>query len=137
MTRPSLRSLLLAVPACLCLAGAHAADVTVTWLPSRPGDGVVGYVLYYGTTSRYEPGFAEYDHGMDVGNRSSHRLALSAPPEEYFFAVATYNQAGFESDYSNELVAGQAVPPPPNPDTPPAAGSGGGGGGCFVETVGW
>lgn len=68
----------------------------VLWAPNPPEDGVVGYKLCHGTQPRvYEC--------LDVGNTTSQRIVIPYNSPLYF-AVISYDSAGYQSDYSPEYV---------------------------------
>lgn len=79
---------------------AVAGLVTLAWDPSSPD--VAGYRLYYGTTSRLSSG--TYSDSIDVGNSTSRTVSDLIFGNTYFFAVTAYNEAGLESDFSEEIV---------------------------------
>jgi hypothetical protein len=87
-----------------CLAGilfsvqpAIAATVTLAWDPNPESD-VVGYRLYYGTTSR------AYPNVTDVGKVTTSSVSGLVSGTTYFFAVTAYNSAALESAYSAEIT---------------------------------
>lgn len=91
----------------LCLPLIAAADrtvvdVTVTWAPNPPEDQIAGYVLCYGPISRSVPGFARYETELDVGAATEYAVALPADVPRWYFAVISYDAAGYESEYSPE-----------------------------------
>lgn len=66
-------------------------------------DGVVGYRVYYGLSSRV------YDNHSDVPNPGSetvtYQLSNLAKGQTYFVAVTAHDPAFNESDFSNEVSA--------------------------------
>jgi len=68
--------------------------VTVQWSPNSEAD-LAGYKLYVGTAS------GQYSQAIDVGNVTTHSLALSKNTT-YFFAVSAYDASGHESERSSE-----------------------------------
>jgi hypothetical protein len=71
-------------------------SVTLAWNPSASAD-VVGYKIYYGTSS----GSAQ--QALDVGNVTTATVSNLDEASTYFFAVTAYNNAGLESQRSNEV----------------------------------
>jgi len=80
-------------------------SVTLEWVPpeantdgSYAGD-LAGYVLYWGT----EPG--TYDRQVRIDSVGLTAYVLdSLRPATYYFSATAFNVAGFESDFSNEVV---------------------------------
>ncbi len=68
--------------------------VTVQWSPNSEAD-LAGYKLYVGTAS------GQYSQIIDVGNVTTHSLALSKGTT-YFFTVSAYDASGHESERSSE-----------------------------------
>jgi len=60
-------------------------------------DGVAGYYLYYGPES------GMYDVSIDVGPQETVTLSNLLAEQPYYFAVTAYDDAGNESDFSNEV----------------------------------
>jgi uncharacterized protein YxeA len=83
---------------------ALAADVTLQWDPNSEPD-LAGYKIYYGTASR------TYGGPIDVGNVTQHTVRDLEPGIKYFFAATAYNEDGYESDYSNEVMWGVPTAP--------------------------
>jgi hypothetical protein len=76
----------------------HGRDVTLLWDPgSRPD--ITGYKLHYGTTPR------NYTTTVDVGKVTSFTLR-DLEQRTYYFAATSYNAAGRESGFSNEVFVG-------------------------------
>ena len=75
-------------------AYAQGPVVTLAWDPVPNG---AGYVVYYGKTSH------RYSSSVDVGNRTSF---VFTPPTSgrYFFAVLTYDSAGYQGELSAEVT---------------------------------
>ena len=73
-----------------------AWDVPTTYNDGTPATGMVGFKIYYGTSSRM------YTHIIDVKNMSSHTIN-SLFHGTYYFAITAYDSSGIESDYSTEL----------------------------------
>ncbi len=108
-TTTALRRALVAATAfiaALCSVASWAAQLTLAWDPSPDGT-VVGYYVYYGTSSR------NYPNRVDVGNATSRTVQNLTAGQTYFFAVTAYNAARAESGYSNEVSAAIPAPPPP------------------------
>jgi Asp-tRNA(Asn)/Glu-tRNA(Gln) amidotransferase A subunit family amidase len=76
-------------------------SIRLAWDPSE-GTALAGYKVYWGHSSR------NYIYSLDVGMDTSAMIAGLTRSNDYFFAVVSYNDSGFESDYSNEvfLLAG-------------------------------
>jgi len=91
---------LLLILASLFLFTQHACcgAVTLAWDPNSPSEGIAGYRLYYGTESR------SYTGMIDITNGTLKKVSKLAKGYHYYFAVTAYNEAGQESDYSEELV---------------------------------
>jgi len=79
-----------------------AQSVTLAWNPSS-GSSVVGYRVYYGTSS------GTYTTSVDVGNNTTVTLSNLTAGATYYFVVKAYDSGGLESVASNEasgLVTG-------------------------------
>ena len=76
---------------------AIAAEVKLAW-DSSVGQEVIGYNIYYGTSSR------NYDAVVDAGNNTSFTVFDLAEHQTYHFAVTAYDLQGNESSFSDELV---------------------------------
>ncbi len=78
-----------------------AGTATLAWTaPAENVDDTLltdlqGYKVYYGNTA------GQYDHVVDVGKVTAWKFE-NLPAGNYFFVVRAYNQAGVESDLSNE-----------------------------------
>jgi hypothetical protein len=73
-------------------------SVSLAWNPS-PDTNVVGYVLYYGTSS------SNYTTRVDMGTNTSATInGLKNPGANYFFAATAYNSSQLESVPSNEAT---------------------------------
>ena len=83
---------------------ASAAPVAVQWAANPPEDGVVGYILCYGNTSRSAGGFTSYTTEVDVGNVTTTTIDLANPDLTWYLAVISYDAAGYRSSYSPEYV---------------------------------
>ena len=84
---------------------ALAWPVNLTWDPNPPQDIVTGYIVYYGTVSRFDPIFTAYAGQVDAGNVTTYTIDLPAGSPTYYVSAVAYNQYGSRSDYSNEIVA--------------------------------
>ena len=84
---------------------ALAWPVNLTWDPNAPEDLVTGYIIYYGTVSRFDPMFTAYAGQVDAGNVTTFTIDLPAGSQTYYVCAVAYNQYGSRSDYSNEVVA--------------------------------
>src|SRR3989441_2919968 len=78
------------------ITSSSAAQVTLAWDPNTDPD-LVGYKLYYGTSSR------SYQFSVDVGNVTSYRIAGLLEGQIYYLATTAYNVRGIESYFSNEV----------------------------------
>lgn len=80
-----------------------ASKVEVRW---HTVPGVAGYVVHWGGASR------DYTGALDVGSpapAADESLAIAVevgPPGVYYFAVTCYDDARYESAYSNEISLG-------------------------------
>jgi hypothetical protein len=77
---------------------AYCGAVTLAWDPNSPSEGIAGYRLYYGTESR------SYTGVIDITSGTLKKVSKLAKGYHYYFAVTAYNEAGQESDFSEELV---------------------------------
>ncbi len=82
----------------------HAGQATLMWDPPEISTDVTGYVVDYGTAS------GTYTQGVNVGNITSYTLGNLSDGQTYYFAVAAYNSAGAESEYSNEVSKTMDIP---------------------------
>jgi hypothetical protein len=96
-----------------------ADQITLAWDPNLEPD-VAGYILYYGTQSRY------YDYDVDVGDYTSITISGLVEDVIYYFAVTAYDVEGNESDFSAEITYPKSVP---------VGDTSGGGGGCYISTA--
>lgn len=89
-----------------------AETCSFLWISAPVEENVLGYRLYYGTTSRYDLDFVYYDRVIDIGNVTSY--TVSDLDEElasiWYFAITAYNQYD-ESDYSDELSCDISLQP--------------------------
>jgi fibronectin type 3 domain-containing protein len=79
----------------VCPQKAQAGQATLAWDASSPA-GVIGYKLYYGTSS------GNYSQSIDVGNSTSYTVSNLTDGQTYYFAAKAYDSAGNLSGYSNE-----------------------------------
>jgi hypothetical protein len=87
---------------------AAAGDVTLLWDPSTEPE-LAGYQVCYGTSSR------QYTTVVNVGNVTTYTVSGLAVGT-YYFSARTYDSAGLQSDYSNEVttvVSGSSDTTPP------------------------
>ena len=73
-----------------------APSVTLAW-NSSPDPTLVGYQLYYGTSSR------NYSNIVPVGTGASATVSGLTPGVTYYFSVTSVNELGMESGYSDEI----------------------------------
>ena len=78
-------------------ASASAREVTLSWDANNEPD-LEHYVVYWGTI----PGDYSYNSG-DIGLATDFSVDLPDDGLTYFFAVTAVDEAGLESDYSNEV----------------------------------
>jgi len=70
--------------------------IKLSWNPPQPETGIVGYKVYYGTSS------GTYTSSINVGMTPSYTLSGLAPGTYYFTVTAIYAPGNEESIYSNE-----------------------------------
>ena len=82
---------------------ALAARIKLAWDPNTEPD-VVGYKVYFGTSSR------NYGPPIDVQYVTVYALKSLTKGQRYYIAVTAYDSSGYESGFSNEVsgVAEQA-----------------------------
>src|SRR6516165_4972693 len=74
-----------------------AQSLTLAW-DSSADTNVVGYRVYYGSTTR------SYTNSVDVGNATSATISGLQDGSTHYFAATAYNNIGLESAYSSELT---------------------------------
>jgi len=76
------------------------------WDPS-PDESVIGYKIYFGHES------GRYTSVVDVGNVKQARIDLGelSNNRTWFIAATSYDDAGLESDFSNEVKVEEARGP--------------------------
>jgi hypothetical protein len=109
---------------------AYATGVRISWQENTESN-VAGYKVYYGNAAS-----RNYDNVIDVGDITAVEIG-DLENTTYYFAITAYNDAGEESDYSEEIVAtlapnGQGTVLPGGNTPGAVSSSGGGGGGCFL-----
>ena len=72
-------------------------QVTLGWDSNMEVD-LEGYKLYYG----FESG--NYSYTIDVGYQTIYTITNLQIGETYYFSVTAYNNIGYESSYSNEVL---------------------------------
>ena len=87
-----------------CAAVVHAQSVTLSW-DASPARDVVGYRIYFGTSSR------NYTCVTNVGLALKQVVTLPHSGR-WFFAATAVDANGCESDFSNEVMW-EARPAPP------------------------
>lgn len=78
------------------LSNSGGQQVSLAWGAS-PDPSVVGYYLYYGTTSGL------YPNKIDVGTNLSFAVTDLAAGETYYFSATSHNATGVESEYVPEV----------------------------------
>ena len=107
-----------------CPSLACAVQITLAWDSNDEPD-VEGYIVYYGTQSRY------YDYDVDVGHYNSVTISGLVEDVMYYMAVTAYDSEGNESDFSTEITY-----PVTSPISVSGGSSGGSGGGsCFITAA--
>jgi hypothetical protein len=76
--------------------GPSAQQVTLGWNPSSDPT-VVGYTLYYGTSS------GVYPNKIDVSTNTTFTLTGLVPGSTTYMNITSYNAAGMESSYVPEV----------------------------------
>lgn len=104
-----LRVFLLAAWVLLGFPRAYATDVTLAWDPPTVTSNLVGYVVYYGTTS------GSYSGSTNVGNVTTATVQGLTPSTTYYFAASSVDNRGYISDYSTEI---SYLTPDPVPTLP-------------------
>lgn len=77
--------------------GAGAVSITLQWDPS-PSSNVVGYAVYYGTSS------ASYTARVDAGGQTTVSINDLIESTTYYFVAVAYTDYGVESLPSSELA---------------------------------
>jgi hypothetical protein len=97
----------------LVFAGRGVAEtVTLAWDPNPVAENVTGYILYYGSTSRFDAGFVDYDFELNVQNVTEYPVEIPDLAVDCYFAVVAYTgsfASGLRSDYSDEVVKTASV----------------------------
>jgi uncharacterized membrane protein YgcG len=113
---------------------AHAATVMVSWSENSKSD-LVGYRVYYGTSSR------SYESILDVGNFTSVEIGSLTPGATYYISVTAYDDSGNESEHSEEVQvtipaesSNLLSPGSASESGGASGGDSGGGGSCFIST---
>lgn len=76
----------------------YAGGINLTWTAPTSGPVPSGYYIYYGTASR------QYGPAIDAGNNLKYTLN-NLNPGTYYIAAKSYDTAGNQSIYSNEVTA--------------------------------
>lgn len=93
---------------------AFGREVTLTWEANSEPD-LSHYVVYWGVTSRVYT-----VNSGNIGLVTVHKVTLPNDGKIYYFAVTAVDEAGLESDYSNEVNTGEVAGPKLRPElTPP------------------
>jgi fibronectin type 3 domain-containing protein len=93
----AMRSLIALILLSCLLPMAFCAEVSLAWDPSASPD-VSGYKVYVGQAPR------TYSGPITIPNQTTYTVTGLAPGA-YYFAVTATNDAGEESDFSNEVAA--------------------------------
>lgn len=102
---------LMLVPMC-----SHAGETTLTWTPptenedGTPLTDLAGFKIYYGTEA------GSYPNTIDINDPAITTYVVeNLAAGDWRFVATAYNEAGIESQYSNEVVKSivDAVPLPP------------------------
>ncbi len=75
-----------------------AVETEITWSANSESD-LAGYKLYIGKAPR------QYTQVIDVGKQPGYTFSLTETGVTYYFAVTAYDNAGNQSDYSEEVTA--------------------------------
>jgi len=73
------------------------AEVALEWDPNNEPN-LAGYRIYYGIES------GNYSRVLDVGNNNISTISNLAHGVTYYFAATAYNEMGYESGFSMEIV---------------------------------
>ena len=77
-----------------------AAEVTLEWDSNPDSEGVVGYIVYYGYSSRDDE---NYEFKINTGNQTTCTIPDLKSGQACFCAVTAYNDDGHESNFSDEF----------------------------------
>ena len=81
----------------LFVSSAVARDITLTWDPNNEPD-LSHYIVYWGLTS------GDYtENSGNIGLETEYSVEIPDDGQIYYFAVTAVDEAGLESDYSNEV----------------------------------
>jgi len=87
-------------------------EITLTWDPNSEPD-LSHYIVYWGTAS------GNYtSNSGNIGLVTEHSVTIPDDGKVYYFAVTAVDDAGLESDYSNEVftapgTSSETLPIPP------------------------
>ena len=86
-----------------------ATDVSFRWTANTEPD-LAGYKLYRGTASG-----GPYSHIMDIPKSNIECTDAGVADGTYFWVLTAFDEAGFESGYSNEVTTSldSSAPAPP------------------------
>jgi hypothetical protein len=79
-------------------------SVTLAWDGSPGSDGIAGYRIHYGTSSRNYSGRISVENAT-LGSVSGLQIGVT-----YYFAVTAYDVNGYESDFSEEVTYTPQLP---------------------------
>ena len=94
---------------------------TVAWDPNPPEERVVGYTVFWGTTSKSSPNFTSYTNSVQVLNGATSYTFPNGTftiGNKYYIAVDAFNGYGLHSDYSEEIVVDLTLPEYRKPTSP-------------------
>jgi hypothetical protein len=105
----------------------HAMDITLQWSPNSEPD-VAGYKVYYREQNQ------SYNYNVPYWESIEPTCTIYDLDIEktYYFVVRAFDNDGFTSDNSNEVMLREGTPVN---SVDNEVGSGGGGGGCFIATA--
>jgi hypothetical protein len=104
---------------------ASAGEAILSWNPNPPSDGVMGYNIYYRTST------GSYGPPINAGNVVTYTVTGLTEGLTYYFALTAYD--GFNNESGKSLEQSKFIPVAGGGG---GGGSGGGGGGCGrIQTI--
>jgi hypothetical protein len=104
LAKQAILSLFAAALVLLLIASpAHSESIILSWTPpvnrvdSTPLTNLSGIKIYWGSST------GNYDHTLDVGNRTNATVSGFTAGSTYYFAVKAYDSNGLHSAYSSEV----------------------------------